>query len=84
MGEIVSESIFLLHQLASIVPETFIQGPKIAGASPSVLTRPSSTAIPDAKPPFCIPTSNAIVRQSFPFNCRILHPQYPNIYPAIL
>ena len=49
--------------LARTEAEMFIQGPKMAGARPTVATFPICTAIPEARPPFCIPTSIEMVRQ---------------------
>src|SRR5690606_35430026 len=48
------------NQFASADPVTFIQELKIAGARPTVATRPISWASPEASPPFCIPTSMEI------------------------
>ena len=48
-------------------PVIFISGPNTAGARPTVPIFPISFAIPEASPPFCIPTSMAIVLQSRSF-----------------
>ena len=65
-------------------PEIFIHGPNTAGAKPTVATFPISSAIPEARPPFCIPTSSAMVRQSCSFIFKTRQPQYPKKYPKIL
>ena len=43
----------------------FIHGMKIAAASPTVPSLPIALAKPDAMPPFCSPTSNAMKRAEF-------------------
>ena len=50
------------HNEARMEPLMFILGLNKAGAIPMVATLPISTAMPEASPEFCIPTSNAIVR----------------------
>ena len=50
------------HHDASMDPEIFIHGPKIAGAKAASALLRTPIASPDAMPPFCIPTSMAIVR----------------------
>ena len=50
------------HQVARIEPEMFCQGPKMAGAKAACRLFSVFMASEEAKPPFCIPTSNATVR----------------------
>ena len=45
-------------------PVIFIKGPNTAAANPMVAAFPNFSASPDAKPPFCMPTSMAMVRLS--------------------
>jgi hypothetical protein len=59
-------------------PVTFIHVPNIAGANPTVAILPIAFANPDAKLPFCIPTSIAMVRQSRSFILNSHPDQYPN------
>src|SRR5690606_8869347 len=47
----------LCQKAANMDPVTFIKGPKTAGASPMVAILPKEFAMPEANPPFCIPTS---------------------------
>ena len=56
------------HQLANTDPDTFIHGPKIAGASAAFELCRTLIANPDAMPPFCNPTSMATVRQAVSLN----------------
>jgi hypothetical protein len=51
------------HQFASNDPEIVIHGTEMADAKPTVAIFPICIAIPEASPPFCIPTSNEIVLQ---------------------
>ena len=50
--------------LSSTDPEIFIQVPKIAGASAASALCKTLMASPVAIPPFCMPTSTAIVRHA--------------------
>ena len=59
---------FLCQYEAKMEPVIFMMGPKTAGAKPIVAILPRELAIPEASPPFCIPTSIAIVRASFSFS----------------
>jgi hypothetical protein len=48
------------HQFASSEPEIVIHGTAMADARPTVAILPICSAIPDARPPFCIPTSSEV------------------------
>jgi hypothetical protein len=73
----VSFGSLLCHQVASDEPVMFIIGPYTAGANPTVASFPMVNAMPDASPPFCIPTSKEIVQQSFSFMENKRADQYP-------
>ena len=51
-------------------PVIFIKGPNTAGANPMVAAFPNFSASPEAYPPFCIPTSMAMVRLSLSPNLK--------------
>ena len=53
----------LAHQEASIAPDMFIQGPKMADGSAAIELCQTLMASPEAIPPFCRPTSMATVRE---------------------
>src|SRR5690606_38647889 len=74
----------LRHQLAKNEPEISIHVPNMAGYNPIVAALPNSDAIPAAIPPFCIPTSMAMVLLSILFILKRRQPQYPNKYPVAL
>ena len=63
------------HHVASIEAETFIQGPKIAGARAALTLCRVFMAKAEAMPPFCMPTSIATVRQSHSESRQSLAPQ---------
>ena len=65
----------LCHQLESIEPVMFINGPKTAGAKATAALVLILEASADARPAFCIPTSKAMVRLSLSLNFRNLPDQ---------
>ena len=75
----VNQSFFFPCQIvAKEEPEMFINGPKTAGAKPIVASFPISSAMPEASPEFCIPTSKAIVRHDLRSKPATLHKLYPS------